>query len=189
MGFSFHDGPGGQFKLTIGPDGIGYKAGVGLGAGTPEASLTVGDKLPEDAQGVDAKLSAKAGEFGGSIGGEAGCTDAGSCSLTGNASGTLAGAKLSDSVKTTCTSSGCSTPTNEVTVGTDLPGVPNVSQQIGGDGKTEVSGPLGSENTAGQSNQGGPSTRRSARLAMSTTRSATRSPGARSAPESGRCSV
>jgi hypothetical protein len=46
-----------------------------------------------------------------------------------------------------------------VTVGTDVPGV-NVSQQIGGDGKREFSGPLGLENsnTAGQSNSGAPST-------------------------------
>jgi hypothetical protein len=95
-----------------------------------------------------------------SVGAEGSCTDRGSCTVTGNASGTLAGVKLSDSAKTTCTASGCGAPTNEVTVGTDVPGV-NVSQHIGGDGKTEVSGPLGPENssnTAGQSNSGTPST-------------------------------
>src|SRR5262249_53675627 len=103
------------------------------------------------AQGVDAKLSLKAGDLGGaSIGAEGSCTDSGSCTVGGNASGTIAGVKLSDSAKTTCTSSGCGAPTNEVTVGTDLPGV-NVSQQLGGDGKTEVTTPLGSESNSSSS--------------------------------------
>jgi hypothetical protein len=138
VGFSYHEGGGGQIKITVGPDGIGYKVGVGVGAGTPEGSVTTNDELPQNAEGVDAKLSLKAGEAGASIGGEASCTSGDSCTFTGTGDAKLGPVTVKDTGKATCTSGACSSPSPEVLVGVEpAPGV-GISTQVGGDQKGEV---------------------------------------------------
>jgi hypothetical protein len=132
IGISNHDGVGGQLKITVGPDGVGYTVGYGVGAGTPEVSLTLNDQLPKDAAGVDAKASVSDGFAGASIGGKLSCTSGGSCTATATGGANLGPVSVSDELKGTCNASGCTAQPPDVSAGVKA-GPVTVSPSLTGD--------------------------------------------------------
>jgi hypothetical protein len=133
---SNHDVLGGHVKLSIGPDGVGGEVGLGVGAGTPEASVKWNDELPKTGSGIDAKVAAGTGGAGASAEIELTCSSGGACSGTGTAEGTLDPFTAAGEVKGSCDASGCSLAQPEAQVGIKQDGV-TVSRQLSGD-KVEV---------------------------------------------------